>query len=476
VNEPKMQSNRRAMPDQTKLETLMYPLVITRYRGSEVLLSSVPHSLPSIDVPCGGRPAEQFVTGVQQKYRLETYCLWMGPRTLSDGESVLGNYAVMEVLDQNAPAPIGMLWVFAREASSRVGGVDGAAIRRFVEDLDRYGAEPERAPFAKPAWIQELLSWAGTQLQPFGLRTTGGFWQLNASPTFSLIRLQTNRTAVWFKATGDPNTHELALSLTLADLFPRHVPRIISVHSAWNGWLSLNVAGTALDQTTDRSAWERAAEDLAELQISSIGKSAQLLRAGARDLRMERLAERVDRFLSRMGELMALQESRSPAPLSERELVRLADVLKQSCAHLEAFGLPQTLGHIDFNPGNILVTGNHCVFLDWAEGAVANPLLTFEYLVEHAVRRGITEAAFIEPLLDCYLRPWASQYSLDGLRQTRELSPLVAVFAYASANDSCLSQDLLDNPQRAGYFRALTRRMYREAIRVEQGSQPCLTT
>jgi len=62
-----------------------------------------------------------------------------------------------------------------------------------------------------------------------GVRLTGKFRQLNASPTFSLIRLETNGVALWFKATGKPNEHELAIALSLARLFPRYVPRVLGL-------------------------------------------------------------------------------------------------------------------------------------------------------------------------------------------------------------------------------------------------------
>jgi hypothetical protein len=305
------------MADQIKPETLPYLLIITRCGGSEVLLSSGPPSLPSIDVPRGGRLAEQFVTGVQQKYRLETYCLWVSHRTISGADSILENYAVMEVLDQNAPSPRGMLWASPREAVSRVSNSDGPAIRRFVEDLDRYGADLEGAPFAKPAWIQELLSWARAELEPFDLRVTGGFWQLNASPTFSVIRLQTNRTAVWFKATGEPNAHELPVSLALAHLMPEYVPRILGVHPRWNGWLSSHVTGKLLREVDDRSAWETAARTLARLQIRSLGKAAPLRESGVRDLWPRTLAQQIEPFLDCVSRLMEAQEKPSPPPLTK---------------------------------------------------------------------------------------------------------------------------------------------------------------
>jgi len=176
-----------------------------------------------------------------------------------------------------------------------------------------------------------------------------------------------------------------------------------------------------------------------------------------------------------MSDLMAAQEKRSPAPLIHSELRTLAVGLKESCALLDSLRLPDTLGHLDFNPGNILVAKDRCVFLDWAEACVTNPLLTLEYLREHVARSGIEKAAAGECLAAAYLRPWTSFYSPNELSRALALSPLVAVFAYAMANDSWRSVDPVHNPRLAAYFRSLTRRMYREAIRVAERSELCLS-
>jgi hypothetical protein len=307
-----------------------------------------------------------------------------------------------------------------------------------------------------------------------GLRVTGGFRQRNASPTFSLIRLETNDGALWFKATGDPNAHELPVSLLLARLFPNHVPRILGIHRSWNGWLSAEAPGSALDETADCFAWERVAGELAELQISSIGKSRELLEGKCKDLRLSGLVKWVDPFLARMADFMAAQEKKSPAPLSLSELASLGEGLRESCALLQSSGLPDTLGHIDFNPGNILVSPGHCVFLDWAEGSVTNPLITFEYLRRHRERGGVQEPGADSRLSAAYLRPWAAFISISDLRRALAVTPPVAVFVHAIAGDAWRTLDPGLNPALAGYFRSLTRRMYRDAVRAAEGSELCL--
>jgi len=70
-------------------------------------------------------------------------------------------------------------------------------------ELLRHGKKP--GPFGKAGWLRELFQWAEEQGDPLGIRLTGNFRQLNASPTFSLIRWKPTAIALWFKATGKPN-------------------------------------------------------------------------------------------------------------------------------------------------------------------------------------------------------------------------------------------------------------------------------
>jgi phosphotransferase family enzyme len=461
------------MAGQTKFETFPYLLIITRYGGSEVLLPSSPASLPSLDVPGGERPAEQLVIGIQKKYHLETYCLWVS-RGVTSGDSVPANYAVLEVLEQNQPAPTGMLWASAREVPFRADGAAGATIRSFIEDLNRYSADPKSAPFAKPAWIQELFIWAREQLAPLGLRVTGGFWQLNAGPTFSLIRLQTNRAPVWFKATGEPNAHELTVSLALAQLIPEHVPRILGVHSSWNGWLSSHVRGKLLCDVGDRSAWESVARALAQLQIRSLEKGPELREAQVRDLGTGDLVELIDPFIDCMSQLMRAQQKQSPAPLTTVELASLRDQLAEAFRRLENLGIPPSIGRLDLNPGNIIVSREGVVFLDWAETYWGHPFFSIAYLVEH-FRRHSPDVASESKLRSSYAEPWRAVCATQSVSEALAIAPLVAVFAYTVAGRNWRYRETHQDPRVASFLRSMTRRMHRETRLLEETRQTCLS-
>jgi len=452
-----------------------YKLLITRRNAEEILLvASGKHLvLPRIEILRERRVAEQLTTELARIWGLNAYCLFIADPEAS-GRIEEAQCAVMECAANEKP-PEGTYWMAARTAEESCDPEDAGSLRQALSQLASYRDREKSAPFAKPGWLRDLFAWAAEEIAPLGLRLAGKFEQLNASPTFSLVRLETQEGALWFKASGAPNAHELPVTLLLARLFPAYLPRIFGVRRDWTGWLAGEAAGAPLDELTACSAWERAAEDLARLQMESIGRSAELLEGQCKNLRLGEMERQINPFLSRLGEFMRAQEKTSPAPLSGRELASLAEGLRDSMAVLRSFGLPDTLGHLDCNPGNLLVSADRSTFLDWAEACVTHPFVTFEYLRRHMERCAVGEPAAEARLTAAYLGPWESCFSPEELRRAAAAVPPVAVFLHAAQNDTWKTLDPAARPALAAYFRSLGRRMYREAVLAAEGSERCLS-
>jgi hypothetical protein len=450
-----------------------YRLIVTRGNGSEVLLWAHGNawSLPSVEISQGQRVAEQLCAKLYAQCGFRAYCLLIP--TLADAS---WHCAVMEVPGESEIASAGTCWrplnVATRAAMESAD--DRTAIETALAEWDECLREPNQAPFARPGWLAEMFAWVEQQLAPLGLHLTGAFWQLNASPSFSLIRLETNDSAVWFKAVGEPNRHELGVTACVARLFPGSVPELLGIHAAWNGWLMREAPGRTLDDVPELAAWLQTAEGLARLQIESIGREAELLDGGCMDLKLPRLIAAVDPWIDRMRVLMAAQEKQTPAPLTDLELTLLGGSLKEACSRLSDIGVPNTLGHIDFNPGNIVVSPGGCVFLDWAEACVTNPFVTFEYLRAH-FRRNCTQAqTAMESLNAAYTRHWRAHMSLDDLERAAQFSSLVAVLVYAVAKSARRCFEPCGKSSAGGYLRSLARRMFREARQIMERSDRCL--
>jgi hypothetical protein len=321
-------------------------------------------------------------------------------------------------------------------------------------------------------WFEALEQWVQEEIASRGLHLSGQYRQLNASPTFSLIRFETEGPAIWFKAVGVPNRREFPLTVTLAGLFPRFIPELIATRPEWDSWLALEAQGSVLRDCSSISHWESTAGDLAQLQINSLGTSRHLFDSGARDLRTAAVTDLVEPYFKTIGEVMEQQTKTAPSPLSPAELRVLAARVRDALSVLEEMRIPEALGHLDINPGNILCSPAGSVFLDWAEAFVGHPFLTFEYFRQH-FRRAFGEDYLQEaPLIDRYISPWRAFASEDDLRRTLDVTPLVAVFAYTVANDVWTDPRKFQEPRAAGYLRSLTRRMERETHALAERRLP----
>jgi hypothetical protein len=142
---------------------------------------------------------------------------------------------------------------------------------------------------------------------------------------------------------------------------------------------------------------------------------------------------------------------------------------------LEELGIPDALGHLDLNAGNIIVSENGYVFVDWAEAYVGHPFLSFEYLLEHFRHAIGADVAREAELVRSYNAPWEQVLPADVIAEALTLAPLAAVFAYAAGIDGWRNQERPIEPKAAGYFRSLARRMHREATQLVDRRPACLS-
>ena len=157
---------------------------------------------------------------------------------------------------------------------------------------------------------------------------------------------------------------------------------------------------------------------------------------------------------------MEAQVKTTPRRLNAQEIRATELRLTEALQELETAAIPDTLNHFDLNPGNAIVRGRECKFLDWAEAAVGNPFFSFEYLLQHFVRalgNGDSSPEFRKS----YVNVWRTVLSHSVIERTCELLPLVAPFALAV---TLPWNDARGNTQSQfdAFLRSLVRRMHRE--------------
>jgi len=436
-------------------------VIVVTQDGEEILLhvKAGEYSLPQLEIPRDERTAPNLNLAAERDLGIRAVSLYrVVPRVRVTGVSY---HAITALSRQNAPS--GTAWKFMRSLSANQfsSEEDFDAIQTFQAGVQQGSNPRETEPFLKPDWFAEVTRWIEDALHSRSLRLTGRFEQFNADSAFSLIRFETNRAPVWFKAVGAPNLQEFRVTLALAQLCPARLPKILASKTEWNAWLSEDAAGATLSARPDARLWEDAAAHLADLQIRSIAATHTLRVAECRVLGFGELQSLVEPFFRFFSIPVVLTSGRVTDALSEAETDALIMTVQRNLRRLHRLSLPDAIGHMDLNPANIVVTDAGCVFLDWAEAFLGNPLFSFEYLLQHFRNEFASPLLLENRFRDAYLKPWRALVSPQDLQEGIALAPLGALFAYAAALWSASRQRSTHNITQERYLAGLVRKMRR---------------
>src|SRR5260370_34401619 len=236
----------------------IYRLILFDSAGTAVLVErqETEYRLPRIDIRKFTRPAQEVTEFLHNFWKLSCVFLFSGVFEESPDATY---FAVLESDAGVRLHPKGMEWFTIHHTLSNrlLSRPECAALSSSHARLTGRVHTNSFQPFARLGWMRELQDWVGSIIRPLGM-DLNGFKQLNACETFSLIRFDTTRQPVWFKAVGEPNLHEYGISLELARLLPDFVPTILGPKPEWHGWLMPHGGVVTLAEYPDPSSWQTA--------------------------------------------------------------------------------------------------------------------------------------------------------------------------------------------------------------------------
>ena len=275
----------------------------------------------------------------------------------------------------------------------------------FVDD-----DHPLRLPWARASGVRELFEWASQHVELTGRPTQRKTWNLAG-----LFRLPTADGPVWLKAIPAFAAAEPAAIAAFAAVDPDLAPTVLA--SAPGRLLLADVPGA--------DCWDASPQVVADAlgRLATAQARIEHPPPGIPDRRPEILTAAVS----------ALLDGSVGAELSPEEL-RAAKGLQWRWEMLAECGLPDTLVHGDFHPGNWRCGHGQPVVLDFADAHLGNPVLDGLRAIDFLPADRRRAAA------DAWIAAWAAAAPWSRPAEALRIAEPLAHLAYAVRY-----QEFLDN-------------------------------
>lgn len=295
---------------------------------------------------------------------------------------------------------------------------------------DPLAPTPGRNAYAHPGGPAAELAWAAERLEAAGRPLTGPAEQVRTWNLSSVWRIPTAEGWVWLKSVPPFLGHEGPLLGWLEGLDaggrPAAVPPLLAAEPG--RVLIDHVAGDDQYHATG-SATAGFLPPLIDIQVATRSRLDELAALGVPDHR------RLD--LVAAARDLAVRAHPELAPADRPAVERLLDDLPRRLGALDACGLPDTVVHGDFHPGNIRSAAGAPealpIVLDWGDSSLGSPARDLAHLLAHL------EPADRPAALDRATRCWRD--AVPGCHPPRAAALAAPVAALASA---LAWQDFLD--------------------------------
>jgi hypothetical protein len=275
---------------------------------------------------------------------------------------------ILRLLDAQLPEPPGGAVTYLAEVDDA--HAPDLPLRPWPGVLDHH---PLRLPYAEPGGPERDLDWATAALHELGHDRTGAAQQVRTWNLSSLWRIPLEHGAAWLKCVPPFFAHEAAMVSLLAN---GPVPRLL----AHDGGRMLMAEIPGDDQyEAQEPTLSTLVAMLVDLQEQWSSHQERLLALRVPDWRSEALTPSVEAVVRRTAPDL-LDEDR-------QTLGDLIDRLPERFAALAECGIPDSLVHGDFAPGNARGADGHLVLLDWGDSGVGHPLLDQSAFLDRIAQR-----------------------------------------------------------------------------------------
>ncbi len=279
--------------------------------------------------------------------------------------------------------------------------------------------QPLRNSYAKLSGPAADLAWAGGVLADKGLVPVGPARQVRTWNLSSLWAIPVTDETVWLKAIPPFFAHEAPLISALAG---EAVPTLLG-HEG-NRMLMAEIPGDDLYEAEADQLFAMV-DLLVALQTKWIGREPELLTLHLPDWRAGPLTKAMAATIERNAPVLSTK--------NRGALGAFLNGLPKRFSDLAECGLPDTLVHGDFHPGNVRGQGARLTLLDWGDSGIGHPLLDSSAFLDRI------PAEAVEAVRAVWLARWRE--ALPGSDPARAMTLLAPI---AAARQAVIYQGFLD--------------------------------
>jgi Phosphotransferase enzyme family len=292
-------------------------------------------------------------------------------------------------------------------------------VRLKLEELGgRRAASPLAAPWVRPGWFERAIRWIDEALVGAGFEPADTIAQARHWGISAIMLVDSPSGRLWFKATSPYFTAEVAVTALLSDAIPGATADVIASDAA-QGWMLTRDLGDRL-VSVDMIGTELAVARLVALQRALRPRVGEFLAAGVQHRPLAAVP-------IEFAEALRSPIAREHLAVSDDRIDQLVAWLTAAIDQVDALGLPDTVVHGDFHPGNVALVEDRAVLFDWSDSAISNPLVDIAAWASWFT----DDTAEVDRLWELFIAAWTDTDPLDPalIRATRrELDGLIGAY------------------------------------------------
>lgn len=268
------------------------------------------YSLPHININQSVRPDEVAVINqaIKQQFGVTAHILHYANFQINRQQKEIQGIYVLE-LDDSPEAMSQGMWCDRQtlETITFSNTDQKSLIEAYLIEQETGNIPKLRPPWAQLGWYNEASHWIEQELARLGYQPISPIECLKNWSISCILKIQTNFGTLYLKqaSTLPLFCNEPVVTAELANLFPNHLPKVISIHREHH-WLLLHDFGEPIGNNISLKIKQKIYRLLAQIQIQSIKDRDHLLAVGCLDRRLTCLHDQIDPLMEDVATLTEL--------------------------------------------------------------------------------------------------------------------------------------------------------------------------